>query len=66
MIAVDNDDASSRNFTPTGAVFGTPGFSTAAAKAIAAGAGNAMSYWATQFQVATVDEIYVLLNTWAL
>jgi hypothetical protein len=66
VIAIDNDNGSNRNFTPVGAVFGIPGFSTASAKTINTGAGNAMSYWCTQFQIATVDEIYVLLNTWAL
>lgn len=65
VIAIDNDDGSNRTFTPTGALFGTPGFVTAGAKTINASAGNAMTYWATEFQVAT-NAVLSLVNTWVL
>lgn len=64
QITIENDDGSNRTFSPASVASGTPGFHTSTGKVINTTNGNAMDYWATQYQIAGDSDYLVLINTW--
>lgn len=64
QITIENDDASNRDFVLDTVLSGAPGFFTGGVKTIDATDGNAMTYWVTQFQIASDSDYLVLVNTW--